>query len=340
MHSINNIIKYILIAILTILFIYYNSDILSLFFTSFSLSYILSPLVINRKNKFIKILIILLVNFIIVASIISMLYLLIPTIYNIFNSINNDTLLYKKILNKLNINQDINKIIEKIYPYMIDISATILKYFNASSSIAGRLLLIPILTFYFLNDWANITSSFKKGIFPKYHFLYDKITKSIKLNLTGYIKGQALIALILGIIYIATLYIFSITNWLVIGIVAGFLSLIPFISPLFLFTFLPISYILEYQQNTDLIKLSYLLVILLIIQIIDLSFITPKFIAKYNKLSPLLIIFSLLSGNQLFGFQGIIFAIPFTIIIIDILDIMFTKKYKLAYGRKTTIYKI
>jgi predicted PurR-regulated permease PerM len=221
----------------------------------------------------------------------------------------------------------INGLFAKLH---IDISVSSLKSQLApkSEEIAGKLLdairvflssatgaissiisiaLIPIVTFYFLRDFdkmsANLFEILEKNggkSYKQYLLDFDEI-------LSKYFRGQIIVALILSALYTSILLISGVKPAILIGVVSGLLSVVPYLGFIIGFGTSIILAIVQYQDF-----LHPLLVFggFVLVQAIEGNYITPKIVGESLGLHPTAVIFALMAGGTLFGIAGMILALP------------------------------
>jgi predicted PurR-regulated permease PerM len=169
------------------------------------------------------------------------------------------------------------------------------------------LIITPVVSFYFLRDWPKITATID-SLIPRQH--YDDIRQQlgeIDKALSGFIRGQALVCLGLGIIYSAGLTLAGLEYGATIGITAGVLSFIPYVGTVFAFVS---SIILALIQFPTLLGIAPVIVAIFVGQVVESYYLTPKLVGDRVGLHPVWVIFALFAGGSLMGFAGILIAVP------------------------------
>ena len=342
MSIMNKTIFSVALILTLILFISSISDILLPFIVGIIIAYFLDPAADKLEKKgwnrgyatlFILLLFIL---FIIIFS-----YSLGPILYrqlialitSIPEYIKNTIKILSPYLNKLydklgyenNIQQGV--ILKEISEYALTLSKGIFKnIWHSSIAVINFLSLIfitPIVTFYLLKDWDMIMAKIKILIPQKYQSDFHNQCNNIDSVLSSYIRGQTNVCLILGIFYAICLSLAGLNFGFLIGFITGIFTFIPYFGML-IGMLIGITVAL-FQANSTLFVIL-IIGIFLLGQFIEGNFITPRLVGDKVGIHPALIIFSLLVGGTLFGFIGILFAIP-TIAIIGVLSRFFIKKY-------------
>lgn len=175
------------------------------------------------------------------------------------------------------------------------------------------IILSPIVGFYFLRDWKIIMQNINK-LFPKEH-RENIITVIARIDniLHQYIIGQINVSAIIAIIYSTLLIIIKFKYAFIVGIIAGFLTLLPYIGA---FGGCIIALFLGFFQfGTNYIKLLEIVVVFVLGQFLEGNFVTPNLIGNKIQVHPLWIMFAMFSGGSLYGFWGIVISMPVAAII-------------------------
>ena len=176
------------------------------------------------------------------------------------------------------------------------------------------IILAPVLAFYILKDLRIIKVTFWSIVPHNYRQGIKKLLCRINESLLEFIKGQLLVSLFVGGLSVAGLYYLKLRFYLIIGILAGALNLIPYIGPIF--GVIPAVIIASFDS---LQKVLYVVVLFIIIQQVEGGIISPKIMGSKVGLHPLVIIFALLAGGELWGILGMMIAIPTAVIIKELL---------------------
>jgi predicted PurR-regulated permease PerM len=206
-----------------------------------------------------------------------------------------------------------NTVLQKASQNIIKLSTGLLSNLWNSSlaiiNVVALLIITPIVSFYLLRDWQDIVMNFY-NLVPRRHLKTVKsLMTQIDRVLSGYIRGQLNVCFILGVFYSLGLGLVGLTYGVLLGFVSGILVLLPYFG---VAIGMSIGVVLAYLQFGDYYQIMLVLFVYLFGQFVEGNFITPKLVGDKVGLHPAIIIFSLLSGATLFGFVGILFAIPFT----------------------------
>ena len=174
-------------------------------------------------------------------------------------------------------------------------------------SVISLLLITPVVLFYVLRDWPAIVSKTKEVVPMKKRSKVTEIMADINTALSGFIRGQASVCLILAIYYATALSVVGLNMGLLVGILTGVMIFIPYIG---FGIGLLLSVLLGLLQGLTLGQWIGLGAVFLVGQIAESYFLTPYLVGKRVGLHPVWIIFVLLAGGMVAGWLGIILAVP------------------------------
>ncbi len=176
-------------------------------------------------------------------------------------------------------------------------------------SLISLLVVTPVVVFYMLLDWDKMIATID-GLVPLRHReTVRALAREIDTAMAGFLRGQALVCLFLGAWYGIGLSLIGLNFGLLIGITAGILSFIPYVGSL---TALILSSTVAIVQDWPQWKLLAMsLGVFLIGQFLEGNVLSPKLVGTSVGLHPVWLIFALLAFGSLFGFTGLITAVPF-----------------------------
>jgi len=192
-------------------------------------------------------------------------------------------------------------------------------------NILSIVFIMPVLIFYLLKDWNSI---FKKIIFflpKKYSYQAKAILELVEKAISGFIRGQINVCLTLALYYGILLGFLGLNHGVYIGILTGILSFVPYIGYGIGITMAIIVAI--FQWGFSFFDLSLVLIVYVLGQIIESSFLVPNLIGKKINLHPLWMIFGIFFFGSMLGFIGVIFSVPLTAISSSIIRYIFNSKY-------------
>jgi len=191
------------------------------------------------------------------------------------------------------------------------IAATVLGYVSRSGfallGMLANLVLLPVLTFFFLRDWDLLVQ--RVGLLvPRDHYeTVRTLAKDSDAVLGGFLRGQMLVMLILGVLYGIGLWAVGLDLGILIGIIGGLLTFVPYLGPA---TVVVLGGIASLVQFGDWQHLAGVAVVFTVGQIIESYWLTPKLVGDRIGLHPMAVIFSVMAGGSLFGFLGMLLALP------------------------------
>lgn len=219
--------------------------------------------------------------------------------------------------------------------YKISDASTLMSQVIASSmsfiNSAGLIVLVPILTFYFLFNWDARIQSWKMAIPAPYSRKVIRVAEECDGALMAFIKGQLLVMVLLGIIYAVQLQLIGLELGLIIGMGAGIASFVPYLG--FGLGFIAAIIAGLFQFGLDWFHLSLIVGAFLIGQAVEGYVLQPLLLGDKIGLSPLWVIFAVLAGASLLGFVGMLIALPVSAVI----NVLFRHLY--AYYVTTDLYK-
>jgi predicted PurR-regulated permease PerM len=179
---------------------------------------------------------------------------------------------------------------------------------RALVSIFSLLVVTPIVTFYLLNDWPRLVRTLDSWVPLQHRQSVHAITHDINAAIAGYVRGQSLVCLLLGIYYAAGLTLAGLNFGLLIGLISGLITFIPYVGSM---TGLLLALAVAIAQFWP--DWSWILVILgifLLGQFLEGYVLTPKLVGESIGLHPVWLMFALFAFGYLFGFVGLLAAVP------------------------------
>jgi predicted PurR-regulated permease PerM len=179
-------------------------------------------------------------------------------------------------------------------------------------NLLSLILITPVVAFYLLRDWDIIKLRFYALLPRKHEGIIRKQLALIDATLAGFIRGQMNVCLILGGFYAIGLSIFGLKFGTLIGIATGFLVILPYVGQMF---GMLVGLCVAYFQFATLGEILPIFLVFITGQALEASVITPKLVGKKVGLHPVWIIFGMLAGATLFGFVGVLIAVPVSAVI-------------------------
>jgi predicted PurR-regulated permease PerM len=177
----------------------------------------------------------------------------------------------------------------------------------ALANLLSLLVITPVVAFYLLRDWDRIVPRVDSWLPREHAETIRERVREVDRTLAGFLRGQGTVCLILGLFYAIALSIAGLDFGLVVGLVAGLLSFIPYVGAI---VGMVLSVGLALLQFDDWLSVAIVAGIFFVGQAVEGNFLTPKLVGESVGLHPVWIIFGLLAGGALFGFVGVLLAIP------------------------------
>ena len=182
----------------------------------------------------------------------------------------------------------------------------------ALANTLSLLVLTPIVAFYLLRDWDPLVARIDK-LLPRDHAETIRgLAMQVDRTLAGFLRGQAMVCVILGVFYAIGLSLLGLNLGLVIGLIAGALTIIPYVGAMI---GLLLSVGLALFQFDGLLQPGIAAAIFFFGQFVEGNFLTPRLVGGNVGLHPVWIIFALMAGGALFGFVGVLLAVPVAAVI-------------------------
>jgi predicted PurR-regulated permease PerM len=190
-------------------------------------------------------------------------------------------------------------------------ASTLLGYVSRSGfALLGwlaNIVLLPVLSFFFLRDWDLIMGRIGLLV-PRDHF--DTVRRlALESNevLGGFLRGQMLVMLILGLLYALGLWLVGLDLGILIGLLAGLLTFVPYLGPAFIVLFGGIAALVQFGDWQHLAGVG---VVFAVGQLVESFVLTPMLVGDRIGLHPMAVIFAVMAGGTLFGFLGMLLALP------------------------------
>jgi predicted PurR-regulated permease PerM len=174
-------------------------------------------------------------------------------------------------------------------------------------NLLSLLVITPIVLFYQLRDWDRIVAAVDSWL-PRPHapVIRDQF-KEIDSVLSGFLRGQLSVCLLLGVFYAVGLTLVGLDSALIIGFLTGLISFIPYFGMLLGFA---VGIGVALVQFDGWVPVAMVAGVFLAGQFIEGNFVTPRLVGSRVGLHPVWVIFALLAGGALFGFTGVLLAVP------------------------------
>jgi len=235
----------------------------------------------------------------------------------------------------VNLNQIIN-LVKSHWEQAGGIAATLMSSVSHSGGVIAEwlmnLLLIPVVTFYLLRDWDGLIAKVHDLLPRRVAPTATKLAGEVDTVLAAFVRGQFYVMLALGGIYSIGLWMTGLDVALLIGMLAGLVSFVPYLGSI---VGIVIACVAALVQFHELIQLVPVAIVFIIGQSLEGMVLTPMLVGDKIGLHPVAVMFAVLAGGQLFGFLGILLALPVASVIMVLLrHVHDLYRYSDFYGRQ------
>jgi len=177
-------------------------------------------------------------------------------------------------------------------------------------------LLIPVVTFYLLRDWDVLVGKIQDLLPRKIEPTVSRLAKECDDVLAQFFRGQLSVMMALAVIYTVGLMIVGLDLAFLIGILSGLVSFVPYLGFIVGIVIASLSAVMQFH---DFIHVIYVAIVFGIGQALEGMVLSPLLVGDRIGLHPVAVIFAVMAGGQLFGFFGVLLALPVAAVIMVIL---------------------
>jgi predicted PurR-regulated permease PerM len=170
-----------------------------------------------------------------------------------------------------------------------------------------NLLLVPVVLFYLLRDWKRLLSRLDRLVPRRWHATAREIAGEIDAVLAEFLRGQISVILVMSAFYTLGLWLTGLEFFLPVGIITGVLVFVPYVG---MFTGLVLATLAATMQFGATAGLAWVWVVFAAGQALEGMLVTPLLVGDRVGLHPVAVIFALLAFGQVFGFFGVLLALP------------------------------
>jgi len=189
-----------------------------------------------------------------------------------------------------------------------------------------NLVLIPVVAFYLLRDWDRLVTTIDRMLPRSIQPTIAHLARESDKILGAFVRGQLLVMLALGVFYGAGLGLVGLSVGLLIGLVAGLLSFVPYLGFIIGFVAAIIAALVQYGDWTHVLLVCG---VFMVGQLLEGYVLVPKLVGDKIGLHPVAVIFAVLAGGYLFGFLGVLLALPAASVIMVLLRYLL-ERYRLS----------
>jgi predicted PurR-regulated permease PerM len=188
---------------------------------------------------------------------------------------------------------------------------------SVAFTLIGNAILIPVALFYLLMDWSRFVAQLRGLIPPRLQASSDRFLGEADAVLGQYLRGQLLVMLLLAVFYSVGLALFGLDLALPIGIFTGLAMFVPYVG---FGIGLVLAIFAGLLQFTATVGMGHTAAMVAVVygggQLLEGFFLTPRLVGERIGLHPLAVIFALLAFGQLFGFVGVLVALPLSAVLL------------------------
>jgi predicted PurR-regulated permease PerM len=201
---------------------------------------------------------------------------------------------------------------EKLVGWTTSLVGGVLSGGAALINLASLVFITPVVAFFLLRDWDRIVALID-GWLPRDHAeTIRELARQVDVTLAGFVRGQALVCIILGTFYAIGLAVVGLDFGTLIGIGAGLVSFVPYVGAIVGFVAAVGLALVQFDAWGPIVATG---AVFMIGQAIEGNFLTPKLVGERVGLHPVWVIFGLLAGGTLFGFVGVLLSVPVAAVI-------------------------
>lgn len=170
-----------------------------------------------------------------------------------------------------------------------------------------NLVLVPVVTFYFLLDWDMVLKNTLRLFSPAARPTVARLAGETDKVLGSFLRGQLLVMLILAAVHSVGLMLIGLDLALPIGILSGLVSFVPYMGFIFGVAVAGIAAYLQFQEP---FVLAWVFLVFFVANLLEGYVLAPRLVGKRIGLHPVVVLFAVMAGGALFGFLGVLLALP------------------------------
>jgi predicted PurR-regulated permease PerM len=195
----------------------------------------------------------------------------------------------------------------QVFAWLARAAAGVLSSGLAIVNLLSLLFITPVVAFYLIRDWNKVVAKIDSWL-PRDHAQdLREIAKEIDARMAGFLRGQALVCLFLAVFYAVGLSLVGLNYGFLVGMLTGLMSFIPYVG---MFVGMATGMAIAFYQFPEWLNVGLVLAVFVAGQAIEGNVVTPKLVGDRVGLHPVWMILAVLAGASLFGFTGVILAVP------------------------------
>lgn len=192
--------------------------------------------------------------------------------------------------------------------WLIGLLRSVLSGGAAILNLLSLIIITPVVTFYLLLDWDDMVAAIDRNIPPRDRPRLRQIGGEIDQAMAGFLRGQSLVAIFLGVWYAVGLSVIGVNYGVLIGVIGGLTSVIPYVGSMLV---LVLSLIVAIAQAWPDLTLPLMAAgVFATGQFLEGNILSPRLVGESVGLHPVWLMFALLAFGTLFGFVGLLVAVP------------------------------
>lgn len=208
------------------------------------------------------------------------------------------------------VDQIVDTAVARVEQQLGQVANRILESLPGAFTALFYVILSPVLAYFILRDWSSLQRRIIEWFPPSWQEDILLLAKQMNGVLAGFIRGQLMISLIIGLIIAAGLSLLGVRYALVVGLIAGAFDIIPYFGPVV--GSVPAVMLAIMSSPTTAI---WAILLLVAVNQLEGVLLAPKVVGEYVGLHPVTVIFAVLAGAELLGILGMLLAVPVAAII-------------------------
>ncbi|MEM6604791.1 MAG: AI-2E family transporter [Pseudomonadota bacterium] len=195
----------------------------------------------------------------------------------------------------------------------------------------ANVALVPVVAFYLMRDWDDIAERVLLLLPEDWQPTMGQLSREADMVVGAFLRGQFIVMCALGALYAVGLWLVGVQVALLLGLIAGLASIVPYLG---FIVGISASLIAAWLQFQDFVPLVYVGLVFGVGQLVESLLLTPILVGDRIGLHPVAVIFALMAGGQLAGFVGVVVALPVAAVI------MVFARHALERYRQSELYGV